>query len=56
MGVARSPQWPSISAEAGACRGKVAGLEETGNSHAPSGSLSFELDLWGKYRRAIEAA
>lgn len=56
LGVARSAQFPAIGAEAGTSRGDPAGPVTVDNTHSLGGSIIFELDLWGKYRRATEAA
>lgn len=56
LGVAYSAQLPSIGVEAGTARGDPSGPVRRDNTHSISGSVSFELDLWGKYRRATEAA
>lgn len=56
LGVARSAQLPSVGAEAGSSRGDASGPSRVDNTHSLGGSVTFELDLWGKYRRATEAA
>lgn len=53
-GIARSEQFPSVDAGASASRN---GYDETtSNRFAVGADLSFELDLWGRLRRANEAA
>lgn len=55
VGIARADQMPSLSGSgSGGREGSKAG---SGESTSRAGvSLSFELDLWGKYRRLSEAA
>lgn len=55
VGIARADQMPSLSANAQSGReGNSAG---SGESQSTAGvSASFELDLWGKYRRLSESA
>lgn len=55
VGIARADQMPSLSGSgSGGREGSNAG---SGESTSRAGvSLSFELDLWGKYRRLSEAA
>ena len=52
-GIARSQQFPAVNAGASASRGEQSG---TRNDFAVAADLSFELDLWGRLRRANEAA
>ena len=55
VGVARADQMPSLSGSASSGReGNNAGSGESGSTAGVS--MSFELDLWGKYRRLSEAA
>lgn len=55
VGVARADQMPSLSGAASTGReGNNAGSGESGSTAGVS--VSFELDLWGKYRRLSEAA
>ncbi len=55
VGVARADQLPSLSGSASSGReGNNAGSGESGSTAGVS--MSFELDLWGKYRRLSEAA
>jgi multidrug efflux system outer membrane protein len=62
LGAARLQQLPTISAIAGASRQKTSqfellpGLPAISNVFELEGSLSYEIDFWGKYRRATEAA
>ena len=63
LGIARSDQFPSVYGTAERNRNRATGagsfrfpgpLETTTNK--ASVNVSFELDFWGKYRRATEAA
>lgn len=63
LGVARLGQVPRISAGAGATRqersdaqGAVPGLDRINSQYSASLNLSFELDFWGRLRRASESA
>jgi len=64
LGIARSDQYPSINASGGAARSEstmrgrspVPASMRIGEMYQLRGQLSFEIDLWGKYRRATEAA
>jgi multidrug efflux system outer membrane protein len=62
LGSARLQQLPQVSATAGATRQRTslyelpAGFPALGNVFSLEGSLSYEIDFWGKYRRATEAA
>ena len=49
---------PKFDVSGQASRGNYAGfkLDNTSNNFAMTGSLSWELDIWGKYRRMNEAA
>jgi multidrug efflux system outer membrane protein len=60
LGITRADQLPTVNAEAQAvnqrsARGKFFPAFET-NSNQVDFSLAWELDFWGKYRRATEAA
>ncbi len=60
LGITRADQFPSVAANASAVNEKIpksVGLPSVETS-ANQGSLSFawELDFWGKFRRATEAA
>jgi multidrug efflux system outer membrane protein len=62
LGSARLQQLPQVSATAGATRQLTslyelpAGIPALSNEFSIEGSLSYEIDFWGKYRRATEAA
>jgi multidrug efflux system outer membrane protein len=62
LGSARLQQLPQASATAGATRQRTSqyelppGFPAVGNVFSVEGSLSYEIDFWGKYRRATEAA
>ena len=60
LGITRSDQYPSVSAGAGitdqhTARGKFFPAFETSTGQV-SASAAWELDFWGKFRRATEAA
>ena len=58
--IERANQYPFLDAEAGAGRSSpsrnVLPTAETESSYFFNGAASFEIDLWGKLRRATEAA
>jgi outer membrane protein, multidrug efflux system len=62
LGSTRLQQLPQISATAGATRQRTSqyelppGIPALSDSFSLEGSLSYEIDFWGKYRRATEAA
>jgi multidrug efflux system outer membrane protein len=59
VGVARAPLFPQLSYEGGAQRGKsfvFTGENQTFNVFLGSFNLAWELDVWGRIRRATEAA
>lgn len=62
LGSTRLQQVPQISVSADAQRARiplderVPGAPAVNNVFSVDGSLSYELDFWGKYRRATEAA
>jgi len=62
LGSARLQQLPQIGVAADATRQRTstyelpAGTPPVSNVFAVEGSLSYEIDFWGKYRRATEAA
>ncbi|MFZ5861758.1 MAG: efflux transporter outer membrane subunit [Nitrospirota bacterium] len=65
LGVARADQWPGVSANAAAARTRTsedlplalpAGVDPINNNMRATLDASYEIDLWGKYRRATEAA
>ena len=60
LGITRADQLPTISAGAAGLNGRVPDTKlspefET-NANAVSASMAWELDFWGKYRRATESA
>ncbi|HET6349485.1 MAG TPA: efflux transporter outer membrane subunit, partial [Candidatus Krumholzibacteria bacterium] len=63
-GVTKSDFFPKIDATGNAARGQFgSGLEDTGNGPRPTGNAfsvdlgaTWEVDLWGRIRRANEAA
>jgi outer membrane protein, multidrug efflux system len=62
VGSARLQQLPQVSLSAGAARQRTslyelpAGTPPLSNVFSLEGSLSYEFDFWGKYRRATESA
>ncbi len=65
LGISEADQYPSVSANAGASRTKASltgatpypsYLPRIQNSLLATLNASYEIDLWGKYRRASEAA
>ncbi|MEP6547003.1 MAG: efflux transporter outer membrane subunit [Gammaproteobacteria bacterium] len=62
LGSARLQQLPQIGVAADATRQRTsayelpAGSRPVNNVFAAQGTLSYEIDFWGKYRRATEAA
>jgi multidrug efflux system outer membrane protein len=62
LGSTRLQQLPAISVSAGAERARTSqfellpGVPPISNVFELQGSLSYEVDFWGKYRRATEAA
>jgi outer membrane protein, multidrug efflux system len=62
LGSAHLQQLPQVSATAGATRQRTSlyelppGTPAISNVFVVEGSLSYEIDFWGKYRRATEAA
>lgn len=62
LGSAHLQQLPQVSATAGATRQRTSlyelppGFPPISNVFVVEGSLSYEIDFWGKYRRATEAA
>ncbi len=59
LGFTRADEYPGFYIEAGAGTGNFAGgsRSETRNSYAYVGPvLNWEIDFWGKYRRATESA
>ena len=55
VAAARSPIFPQVSAQASAARGNQNPAFITTSSFAAALALSWELDLWGKIRRGVEA-
>ena len=62
LGSARLQQLPQLSINAAATRQRTSayelppGIPAVSNVFGLEGSLSYEIDFWGKYRRATEAA
>ncbi len=62
LGSSRLQQLPQIGVAADAARQRTsaydrpAGAPPVSNAFAVEGTLSYEMDFWGKYRRATEAA
>ncbi|GJM28273.1 MAG: membrane protein [Cyclobacteriaceae bacterium] len=59
LGATKADVWPSFGYSVGAQRGNVAQgapLGTTSNLFTGFGTLNWELDFWGKFRRANEAA
>jgi multidrug efflux system outer membrane protein len=62
LGSARLQQLPQVSATAAATRQRTSvyelprGTPAISNVFLAEGSVSYEIDFWGKYRRATEAA
>ena len=53
---ARSPIFPQINGQAQASRGNTTAPFTTQNSFVAALALSWEIDFWGRYRSATEAA
>jgi len=65
LGIARADQYPGISAGAGASRNRISqeslitvppGVDPKYSDYQATLNASYEIDFWGKYRRATEAA
>ncbi|MBU2949723.1 efflux transporter outer membrane subunit [Tamlana agarivorans] len=61
LGFNNADLWPKFGYSAGATRGNVIGGQATpglatSNMFTGFGTLNWELDFWGKYRRSSEAA
>jgi outer membrane protein, multidrug efflux system len=65
LGVSRADQYPVVSANAGASRNRAsqesvlgvpAGTDPEFSNYRATLNASYEIDFWGKYRRATEAA
>lgn len=65
LGARRADQFPGVSANAGAARNRAsqesvtgvpAGVNPEYSSYRATLNAAYEIDFWGKYRRATEAA
>ena len=59
LGFTKADMWPKLDVRAGASRGDYTigvRLPELGNNFNVSVPLSWEIDFWGKFRRANESA
>jgi outer membrane protein, multidrug efflux system len=65
LGIARADQYPGVSANAAASRNRISqetlitvppGVNPKYNDNQATLNASYEIDFWGKYRRATEAA
>ena len=62
IGIAKADYWPQFGYSAGAMRGNVMQGMPSSTDGTPSnmftgfGTLNWELDFWGKFRRSTEAA
>lgn len=56
LGVARAAQLPALGLDGGLSRHDPAGPDRLRTSYQGFAGLSFDIDFWGKYRRASEAA
>lgn len=65
VGLARADQFPTVGASASRSRSRTsergamplpAGVDPVSNTNRVTLEASYELDLWGRYRRATEAA
>jgi len=65
LGITRADQYPGISANAAASRNRISqetvisvppGVDPKYNDYRATLNASYEIDFWGKYRRATEAA
>ncbi|HVY06115.1 MAG TPA: efflux transporter outer membrane subunit [Burkholderiales bacterium] len=65
LGIARADQYPAVTANASASRNRVSqesiitvppGVNPKYNDYQATINASWEIDFWGKYRRATEAA
>ena len=59
LGFTRADQFPQINIEGGAGTGNFGGgsrTDQTNTSYYISPMLNWEIDFWGKFRRATEAA
>ena len=65
LGITRADQYPGVSANAGASRNRISqqsvlsvppGTDPKYSDYRATLNASYEIDFWGKYRRATEAA
>jgi outer membrane protein, multidrug efflux system len=65
LGISRADQYPGVTAGAGASRNRASRESATGvppgtdpdySSYRATLNAAYEIDFWGKYRRATEAA
>ncbi len=59
LGFVRADQFPRLDLEAGANRGNFSGgriVDESNNSAFIAPVVNWEIDFWGKFRRATESA
>ena len=65
LGITRADQYPGVSADASASRNRISqetlitvppGVDPKYNDYQAALNASYEIDFWGKYRRATEAA
>ncbi len=65
LGITRADQYPGVSAKASASRNRISqetlitvpsGVDPKYNDYQATLNASYEIDFWGKYRRATEAA
>ena len=65
LGITRADEYPGVSAKAGASRNRISqeslitvppGVDPKYNDYQATLNASYEIDFWGKYRRATEAA
>ena len=62
VGIAKADYWPKVGYQVGASRGSVLGGFLPTEDNSPQnvftgfGTLNWELDFWGKFRRATESA
>lgn len=65
LGITRADQYPGVSAKAAASRNRISqetlitvppGVDPKYNDYQATLNVSYEIDFWGKYRRATEAA
>jgi multidrug efflux system outer membrane protein len=64
LGITRADQYPGVTAQAGASRNRISengasafpGVNPEYSDYRASLNVGYEIDFWGKYRRATEAA